>query len=800
MAHPPLHRGKHATAVISECQQLTDLINNKTEVTLDGESLNVSEVVGVACYQIPASITTDPRVHAKLRDSVHHLDRKLANGEIIYGVNTGFGGSADTRTDDHTTLQQALIQHQASGVLLPTDRHGQQWAKSQTPRIRNPYGSTSLSMPSAMVRAAMLIRCNSLLRGHSAVRQEVIEHILAFLRGGLTPVVPLRGSISASGDLSPLSYIASALEGNPDISVRKDLTEDVMSADKALQLLGLVPLSFGPKEGLGLLNGTAFSCGAASLTLYQANQLVVLSQILTAMGTEALAGCRENYHPFIAEARPHHGQIEAASNIYALLRNSRLLKASVDRSNDSLAQDRYALRTASQWIGPQIEDMLLAMRQVHCEFNSTTDNPLIDPTNGHVHHGGNFQAAAITAAMGKIMNVMQMLGKMIFSQCSELINPALNNGLPPNLSFDDPSLSFTMKGVDINMAAYMSELSYLNHPVSNHVQSAEMHNQSLNSLALIASRYAAETVEVLSLMMAAYMYVLCQAVDLRTLQVEFMETAKCEINTITAEICDSACHLAEAELQHIQNTMWHEIMQHWARGSTSDLHDRSQMAARNSLGALVQLLPAPKTTTSVAAWLTAQHNWVNRVANALQTRYSAVREQFQANPTTKGYLCRSSRKIYELVRERLGVPLHRGIVDHPTYAAPGHDAKEKQCTGSQVSKIYTALREDEFREELRECWADSRELCRPGHTFGPYFLSPVAGTVVKVAHIPGTYFAADPSRGFENLDSTTWKPCPDCQAPDASLNMLALMATRKAIKCPENGGVPCNRHGGGIEL
>ncbi|BCS19887.1 uncharacterized protein APUU_20319A [Aspergillus puulaauensis] len=706
MAHSPLPRGKHASAVISTCQQLTNLINDQAAVILDGESLNVSEVVGVACYQIPASITTDPRVHARMRDSVNHLDRKLANGEIIYGVNTGFGGSADTRTDDHTTLQQALIQHQASGVLLPTDRHGQQWAKSRTARVQNPYGLTSLSMPSAMVRAAMLLRCNSLLRGHSAVRQEAVEQILAFIHGGLTPVVPLRGSISASGDLSPLSYIASALEGNPDISVRNDLTGDVMSADKALQLLGLVPLCLGPKEGLGLLNGTAFSCGAASLTLYRANQLVVLSQVLTAMGTEGLAGCRGNYHPFIAEARPHHGQIEAASNIYALLRDSRLIKMPADESNGSLAQDRYALRTASQWIGPQIEDMLLAMQQVQCELNSTTDNPLLDPTNGQIHHGGNFQATAITSAMEKCMSVMQMLGRMIFSQCSELINPALNNGLPPNLSFDDPSLSFTMKGVDINMAAYMSELSYLNHPVSNHVQSAEMHNQGLNSLALIASRYAAETVEVLSLMTAAYLYVLCQAVDLRTLQVEFMNEVKGEVDAITAELCDdAACSLTEADSEQIQNATWKEIMLHWNRSSTSDLHERSQTAAQNSLGAVVQLLPAPKATTCVAARLIAQHDWIDRVANALGTRYSAVRARFGANPTTKAYLCGSSRQIYELVRERLGVPLHRGIIDHPTYASAGHDPKEKQCTGSQVSKIFTALRGDEFREELPKLWS-----------------------------------------------------------------------------------------------
>jgi phenylalanine ammonia-lyase len=184
-----------------------------------------------------------------------------------------------------------------------------------------------------------------------------------------------------------------------------------------------------------------------------------------------------------------------------------------------------------------------------------------------------------------------------------------------------------------------------------------------------------------------------------------MDQVKGEIDTITAALCDSACSLTQADTQNIQNATWKEIMLHWNRSSTSDLHDRSQRAAQNSLGAVVQLLPAPKTTTSAAARLIAQHDWIDRVANALETRYSAVRAQFQANPTTKGYLCGSSRKMYELVREKLGVPLHRGIIDYPTYASAGHDSKEKQCTGSQVSKIFAALRGDAFREELPKCWS-----------------------------------------------------------------------------------------------
>lgn len=290
---------------------------------------------------------------------------------------------------------------------------------------------------------------------------------MTLLTNDVTPIVPLRGSISASGDLSPLSYIAGMLVGNPDIHVQYGggEKERVMTADKALEELGILPMILGPKEGLGLINGTAVSTSVASLALWRANQFAVLSQVCTAIATEVLGGHTESFHSFIAMVRPHPGHVEAAGNILGFLVGSRLAKTSScisekvpfeDNSkvlaevagNRGLAQDRYALRTAPQWIGAQLEDLLLAQTQVDVELNSTTDNPLIDATPGSTRffNGGNFQAASITSAMEKARTALQMLGKMMFAQCTEIINPAYNGGLPANLSADDPSLSFTCKG------------------------------------------------------------------------------------------------------------------------------------------------------------------------------------------------------------------------------------------------------------------------------------------------------------------------------------------------------------------
>jgi phenylalanine ammonia-lyase len=184
-------------------------------------------------------------------------------------------------------------------------------------------------------------------------------------------------------------------------------------------------------------------------------------------------------------------------------------------------------------MGPQLEDLILAHKQVTVELNTTTDNPLVDVAANKVHHGGNFQGVSVTSATDKARSALQMMGKMLFAQSSELVNP--NNGLPPNLVADESSLSYTMKGVDINMAAYTSELGFLEHPVGPHVQSAEMSNQSLNSLALLSARYAHTALDVSSMSAAAYLYMLCQAIDLRVMLVRFLTDIKPRMESITEE-------------------------------------------------------------------------------------------------------------------------------------------------------------------------------------------------------------------------------------------------------------------------
>lgn len=373
-------------------------------------------------------------------------------------------------------------------------------------------------MPSAWVRATMLVRLNANIRGHSGINTKTLRAITQLLEYDIIPIIPLRGSLSASGDLMPLSYIAGAIQGSPDIYVRVGAgtgPSRVMTAEKALEEASMEPIVLGPKEGLGLINGTAAATAVATLGLYEAHQLAIISQALTALGSEALFGNAEWAHPFVAAVRPHRGQIEAAQNIRTFLGGSRLvvgLEQSKDRFKSGLVQDRYAWRSAPQWLSPHLEDLVHSDSQLTVELNSTSDNPIINVADKDVHCGANFQSATVTAVTEKIRLSLQSIGKMLFSQVSEMINHDLSNGLPPNLASDDPSVSFCLKGLDINTAAYMSELAFLANPVSNHVQAAEMHNQSINSLGLLSARQTFAAIECLSMIVANALYTACQVI------------------------------------------------------------------------------------------------------------------------------------------------------------------------------------------------------------------------------------------------------------------------------------------------
>lgn len=607
------------------------------------------------------------------------------------GVNTGFGGSADSRTDQATSLQSALLQLTQAGVLVSSDKDDQQKG------TLGPH-----AMPPSWVRASIVVRANSNARGHSAVTIPVLESLVGLLQKKITPVVPLRGSVSASGDLMPLSYIAGAIEGSPDIYVQvEDPTSGkrhIMTAREALQEAGMETRKMGPKEGLGLVNGTSCSAALASLALNESHQLAVLTQALSAMGVEALTGTAESFHPFISATRPHDGQGESAQIITALLQGSQLavgINRGKDRKRSGLIQDRYAWRSVPQWVGPYLEDLMLAHRQISVELNSTCDNPLVDTANDEVYCGANFQATSVTSAMEKTRLSLQMFGKLLFSQATEMVDPNYNNGLPTNLVADEPNMSFTMKGVDISMAAYMAELAFVANPVSSHVQTAEMRNQAVNSMAFVSGRYTMQAVELVSLMCAATLYINCQALDLRALHLAFLDNVTPQLNTVASKIFSPS--LSQTELVALQDALSAHVAATWPTTTRVPSTERCNQTIKSTLSVVLDAL---RSTPSGSPSIADMDRWQTDATAVMRQVYDKTHAAFVEKQHTLDLLGASSKVLYRTVRQELGVPFHLGFVEHPTPESNSLNGRDKKTVGSWVSIIYEAIRNGKLQNPL----------------------------------------------------------------------------------------------------
>lgn len=408
-------------------------MNQPAPLLLSGQSLSLEEIHHVA--RGGRQVGLAPSALARVDASRQLIEKILEKEVAVYGVNTGFGKLSDVRIPGNhlSELQVNLLRSHACGLGKP--------------------------LSNAEVRAMLLLRANVLAKGLSGVRREIIEMLISLLNAGIHPVVPEKGSVGASGDLAPLAHLALVLIGEGEAFFHGER----ITGSEALRRAELTPLRLEAKEGLALLNGTQGMTAVASLVLCDAQRLVRLADVSGAMALEALRGTPAAFDPRIQDARPHRGQAAAARHLTALLDRSEIRES--HRTNDPRIQDAYCLRCMPQVHGAVRDVLDHVTAIVEVETGSATDNPLVFASSGDVLSGGNFHGAPLSYAFDYAAIALTDLASISERRIDRLINPDINEGLPPFLS-NDAGLSSGYMIAHVAAAALLSECKVLAHPAS----------------------------------------------------------------------------------------------------------------------------------------------------------------------------------------------------------------------------------------------------------------------------------------------------------------------------------------------
>jgi histidine ammonia-lyase len=402
---------------------------------LNGQPLSLDEIGRVASASMRVTIAPVARLRIAAAQAV--VERIVASNETAYGINTGFGKLSDVRIGrgDLQQLQRNLVRSHACGLGEPLEE--------------------------AEVRAMLLLRANVLAKGLSGVRYQVIELLVAFLNGGVHPVIPSKGSVGASGDLAPLAHLALVLIGEGEAF----FAGARLPGQSALEKAGLTPLVLEAKEGLALLNGTQAMTAVGGLAVLRAVRVNRLFDLAGAMALEALRGTPVAFDERIHQARPHPGQLQAAEHLRALLRDSEIRESHL--VNDPRVQDAYCLRCMPQVHGAARGALQHVREVIEIETGSATDNPLIfcDHGPGEVLSGGNFHGAPLGLALDYAAIAVTDLMSISERRIDRLINPDCNEGLPPFLA-ETPGLSSGLMIAHVAAAALLNEAKVLAHPAS----------------------------------------------------------------------------------------------------------------------------------------------------------------------------------------------------------------------------------------------------------------------------------------------------------------------------------------------
>jgi len=453
-------------------------------VTFGGAPPTIEAIVALAEGRATAQLDDGPEFRALIDRGADHLQRHLDAGGTVYGVTTGFGDSCVVE------VPKALIE------LMPHNL------------VRFHGCGTGRILEDTEAAAVVAVRLAALCRGWSAVRWRLLETLRDLLNHRMLPRIPAEGSVGASGDLTPLSYLAALLIGERECSYGGA----VRHSAEALAEAGIEPLKLGPKESLALMNGTSVMAALGCLAFARARRLGRLCAALTAMASDITRGNRGHFDDRLFAAKPHPGQRACA----AWIREDVEYDAG-DHSGPRL-QDRYSIRCAPHVIGVLLDALPMVRAFLETELSSANDNPLVDPDTGEILHGGNFYGGHACFAMDALKTAVANLADLVDRQIALVCNDTMSHGLPANLVLQEGpqgAVHHGFKAMQISASALAAEALKLTMPASVFSRSTECHNQDKVSMGTIAARDCLRILELTETAAAIGVLVMCQGVDLR---------------------------------------------------------------------------------------------------------------------------------------------------------------------------------------------------------------------------------------------------------------------------------------------
>lgn len=466
-----------------------------TEIILDGNSLTLEEVVAIArenkSCRISENAIEDVNKSRKIVDEI------VESGRVVYGVNTGFGSlcNVSISKEDAKQLQENLIRTHSTGFGDP--------------------------LAIDVVRAIMVIRINSLLKGYSGIRLETIQTLLDMVNKGVTPYVPEKGSLGASGDLAPLAHMVLPMLGLGKAYFNGEL----LPGKEAMEKAGVPVIALQEKEGLALINGTTVLTGIGALATYDAIELLKLSDIAGALSLEVHNGITSPFEEQLHTIRPQKGQLATARNMRVLLENS----GNTTVATPSRVQDPYTLRCIPQIHGASKDSIAYVREKVEVEINSVTDNPIITP-DGHVISGGNFHGEPMAQPFDLLGIAIAEIGNVSERRVERLVNSQLS-GLPSFL-VKYPGLNSGFMITQYACASLVSENKILAHPASvDSIPSCE-NQEDFVSMGTTAARKAGEILKNSRRVVATELMAACQAIDLKDSYAQLGVGTKAAYDTI----------------------------------------------------------------------------------------------------------------------------------------------------------------------------------------------------------------------------------------------------------------------------